>query len=460
MDLNSSGFGEASMSEGLDKFTQIAEYLRSSNMPVIAVVEGACRGGGMLFPSLASIVLATHEASFGFPEIRRGGLPGVVSVDAQRRMSPAVCERYFLTGDSFDATAAKQHGLVDFVGSTAEVERELKRLLGRFATIEPQLLSTCKTECPAPNNEQALITMGGLDPTPRTRERDDKSLVRLLHDSDAGVLVIELNDADYSNAIDWAMADELRRAIETAKKLSNVRAIVFQGRGDHFCVGVNPYNFIRRTKQLPILSAARVTYDIYQAFVSIRDLKVPVICAVQGKATGGGLAAMLNADYRICAKDALFNYGNLPRGVCPGLLLSENLERTVGKLWATELYINDYTITAQEAYEIGLVNQIAEDTQSAQQAALAMAQRIASYSEMGVQTTMSLMRPAIDEARLARESLGIARCNVLGGAFGSGWKAQERRLNQAGSISFSKELTKSSNPTNSQSDVNYEIFKI
>ncbi|NER95034.1 MAG: SDR family NAD(P)-dependent oxidoreductase, partial [Symploca sp. SIO1B1] len=193
MDLGTSGFGDATMSEGLDKFTQIAELLREYPMPVIAVVDGACRGGGMLFPSLASIVLATQDASFGFPEIRRGGLPGVVSVAAQRRMSAAVCERYFLTGDSFDAATAKQYGLVDFVGSAEEVEQELKRLLGRFAAIEPQLLSTCKTECPAPNTEQALITMGGLDPTPRTRERDEQPLVRLLQDSDAGVLIIELN---------------------------------------------------------------------------------------------------------------------------------------------------------------------------------------------------------------------------------------------------------------------------
>ncbi|NER96523.1 MAG: enoyl-CoA hydratase/isomerase family protein, partial [Symploca sp. SIO1B1] len=308
--------------------------------------------------------------------------------------------------------------------------------------------------------EQALITMGGLDPTPRTRERDEQPLVRLLQDSDAGVLIIELNDPDYSNAIDWAIAEDLRRAIDTAKTLSNVRAIVFQGQGEHFCVGVNPYNFIRRTKQLPVLTAARVTYDIYRAFVGVRDLKVPVICAVHGKVMGGGLAAILNADYRICAKDALFNYGNLPRGVCPGLLLSENLERTVGKLWATELYINDYTITAQEAYEIGLVNEITEDPQSAQQASLAMAQRIASYPGMGVQTTMSLMRPAIDEARLARESLGIARCNVLGGAFGSGWKAEERRLDKGGSMGSSRELTTQSSPKNSQSDVIYEIIRI
>ena len=460
MDLSASGFGDATMSEGLDKFTQIAELLREYPMPIIAVVDGACRGGGMLFPSLASIVLATGEASFGFPEIRRGGLPGVVSVAAQRRMSAAVCERYFLTGDSFDAATAKQYGLVDFVGSAEEVEQELKRLLGRFATIEPQLLSTCKTDCPAPTTEQALITMGGLDPTPRTRERDERPLVRLLHDSDAGVLVIELNDPDYSNAIDLAIADDFRRAIDTAKTLSNVRAIVFQGQGDHFCVGVNPYGFIRHTKQLPVLTAARVTYDIYRAFVGVRDLKVPVICAVQGKVMGGGLAAILNADYRICAKDTLFNYGNLPRGVCPGVLLSENLERTVGKLWATELYINDYTVTAQEAYEIGLVNEITEDPQSAQQAALEMAQRIASYPGMGVQTTMSLMRPAIDEARLARESLGIARCNVLGGAFGSGWKAEERRLDKGGSMSSSRELTTQSSPKNSQSDVIYEIIRI
>ncbi len=428
MDLDAMSFGDAAMSEGLEQFERLADCLTKAKMPVIAVVEGACRGGGMLLPSLATITLASDKASFGFPEIRAGGLPGLVSVYARRRLGEAACQRYMLTGDAFDATTAQALGFVDKTGNKTEIEQELQRLLRRFQTIDPRLLSEGRQSCPAETPELAMIAMGGLDRRARARERDERPLVRLLHNPESGVLVIELNDPDFSNAIDWAVGDDLARAIAAARDLKPLRAVVLQGAGDHFCVGVNPYNFIRRTKELPVLTAARAVHDIYDAFVSIRTLEVPVVSALHGKVMGGGMAAALIGDYRIAASDALFNYGNLPRGVCPGMLLSESLSRTVGPGWATELYLNDFTLTAEQAKTIGLVNDIARSPVDAKAAALELASRIASYAPTGVRATTQLMRPPIDYARLARESIGIARCNVQGNAFAPGWKAEERRL--------------------------------
>ena len=80
----------------------------------------------MLFPCIASTALAHADASFGFPEIRRGVLPGVVSVAARRRLSAAVCRRLMCTGDTIDAQTARRLGLVDFVGSWSEIEAELR----------------------------------------------------------------------------------------------------------------------------------------------------------------------------------------------------------------------------------------------------------------------------------------------------------------------------------------------
>lgn len=432
MNLDEARFGEAAMSAGLEQFQRLAERLRAAPLPVICVVAGACRGGGMLFPSLATSVLATTDASFGFPEIRQGGLPGLVSVAAQARLSEAQCRRYMLTGDRFDAQTAQQLGLVDFVGTPGEVERELQRLLGRFSAIAPDLLAAGMALLPAATEETALVAMGGLDRRERLRERAPDPLVELRHQPETGVLVITLNDPTHSNAIDWAIAADLQQAISAAKVMGDaVRAVVLQGRGDHFCVGVNPYSFIRRTKDLPVLTAARVTYEIYRAFVGIRDLGVPVVCALHGKVMGGGLAAMLNADYRIAAQSTVFNYGNLPRGVCPGMLLSENLERVIGARWAMDLYLQDYTLTATQAREIGLIHELAADVASAQASALALAQRLARFPSMGVRATLDLIRPPVDEARLAKESLGIARCNVQGNAFDAGWKAPERWIGEA-----------------------------
>ena len=430
--LEESAFGSGELGEGLEKFAELSTALRDARLPVVVVVEGACRGGGMLFPSLATYVLATAEASFGFPEIRRGGLPGVVSVAARRRLTEAACQRYMLSGDAIGADKAAALGLVDFLGSDEDVERELQRILGRFAAVDPKLLAAGKAACPASTVDEALLAMGALHARCEAPSRDGPPLVRLRHDPRSSVLVVELNDPEHGNAIDSAIADDLRRAVDTARTLAEVRCVVFQGTGPHFCVGVNPYTFIPRTRQLPVLTAASVTRDIYRSFVAIRELGVPVVCVVHGKVMGGGLAAMLNADFRICTREATINYGNLPRGVCPGMLLSENLERLVGKQWASELYLNDYTVAADTALEIGLVNQLADNAGAARGAALEMAKRIAGYPSLGVRTTVALTRAPVDEARLAAESIGMARCNIRGKAFAGAWKAPERRLTMGG----------------------------
>ena len=57
-----------------------------------ALISCYSRGGGMIFPSVADIVVATEDATFGFPEIWRGVLPGVVSVHARRRLTDKQCK--------------------------------------------------------------------------------------------------------------------------------------------------------------------------------------------------------------------------------------------------------------------------------------------------------------------------------------------------------------------------------
>ncbi len=429
MDLGASGSDAVALSDVLEQFQRLGQCIRSRPMPVICVVAGACRGGGMLFPSLATTVLATEDASFGFPDIRRGRLPGLVSVAARQRLSEAQCRHYILTGDRFDANTAKAMGFVDFIGSASEVEKELKRLLGRFNTIAPELLAAGKQGMPSATEETALLAMGGFGRRETARKHTSEPLVEIKHQPDTGVLVITLNDPLHSNAMSPDIADDLRRAIAAAKAMGDsVRALVFQGNGKHFCTGANSYSLVPYIKGLPILTAGHVMYEIYRAFVGIRELGAPVVCALHGKVVDGGFAAMLNADYRIAAQSTIFNYGNLPRGTCPGMLLSNNPERMTGLHRALDLYLNDYTLTAEQARQSGLVHEVVPDAAAAKKRALQMAAWLAGFPSMGVKATLDLMRPPLDEARLARECVGLARCITQGNAFDSGWQIPARYM--------------------------------
>lgn len=88
--------------------------------PVIAAVHGAAIGGGVGLVAAADVVVATQGTRFGFTEVRLGIVPGVIAPYAVRRLGPATSRRLFLTGEIFDAEAARDFGLVDeIVGADA-----------------------------------------------------------------------------------------------------------------------------------------------------------------------------------------------------------------------------------------------------------------------------------------------------------------------------------------------------
>ena len=84
--LGRSASGDINTDYVLDGFSGFAclhnALIEICDLSTVVLCQGATRGGGMRFPSVAAIVFATPDATFGFPEIRRGVLPGVVSVHA------------------------------------------------------------------------------------------------------------------------------------------------------------------------------------------------------------------------------------------------------------------------------------------------------------------------------------------------------------------------------------------
>lgn len=74
----------------------------------------------------------------------------------------------------------------------------------------------------------------------------------------------------------------------------------------------------------------------------IRQLPIPTFCVAHGKLIGGGLALALATDWRVCASDATFNFGNLPRGKNPLFMLSRSLTLSLGHGAAFKVCIEWY----------------------------------------------------------------------------------------------------------------------
>ncbi len=416
MDLSTLAFGTPAMDDALRQFGALHEALVACPVPIIHVATGAVRGGGMLFPGIADVCLATREATFGFPEIRRGALPSIVSVSCARRLTQVEARRYMLSGDSFDTQQALKNGFVDFVGDTlADVEREVQRLRQRFTSIDGALLQLAKRECPAPSVERAMVTVGNLHKPPASVAADKLVQLRVF---EGGVAILEIDDAERANAMDEPLAAQFGAAVDEVRARSDVRVLIVQGNGDHFCTGIHPYSFVRAMQNTTVLDAAARVFQLYASFCKISSLEVPVLCVLHGKVVGGGFALALNADWRVAAAGTTFNYGNLPRGVCPGLQLSRNLPAAVGGARAMSLYLDDPTLSAAQLSDLGLLNAVAATVAEARQLALAKAVALASAAPSGVrQTLVSMRRAVVDLDLLAREAVGMAQCLVEGGAF-------------------------------------------
>jgi methylglutaconyl-CoA hydratase len=92
--------------------------------PVVARVQGHALGGGSGLAGCADVVLAAENAVFGFPEVRLGIIPAVISPFVFRKIGPAAARRYFLTGERFDARTALRIGLADEIAGDLDTAVE------------------------------------------------------------------------------------------------------------------------------------------------------------------------------------------------------------------------------------------------------------------------------------------------------------------------------------------------
>jgi methylglutaconyl-CoA hydratase len=113
--------------------------------PVVAVVRGPARGGGVGLVAACDIVLAGESSDFALPEVRVGIVPVKVSVPIFRRVRPAAAAPLFLTGAPMRADRAREIGLVDFVAPDEEVEPALQVLLADLLAGSPAAQAGAKT---------------------------------------------------------------------------------------------------------------------------------------------------------------------------------------------------------------------------------------------------------------------------------------------------------------------------
>merc|ERR1719188_1801672 len=113
---------------------ELYEIIDSRPMFIVCVVNGPLRASMLFFAGIASLVLATKESTFGFPDFAQNRVSPLCTMALKKRMTDAFLKRMTLVGDSISAIEAQRVGLVDFIADKEGVENEVCRLIYRHCS--------------------------------------------------------------------------------------------------------------------------------------------------------------------------------------------------------------------------------------------------------------------------------------------------------------------------------------
>jgi len=143
MDLSEAA-GGAAADQGVNEFPDLLSTLWHSPKPVLAAVRGPARAGGVGLLAACDVVVAGASATFGFAEVRIGVVPAVISAVCRPRMHANAAHRLMLTGEVFDAAAARDAGLVDLAVADDEVSAAVEAQVRALAAGAPAALAETK----------------------------------------------------------------------------------------------------------------------------------------------------------------------------------------------------------------------------------------------------------------------------------------------------------------------------
>ena len=194
--------------------------------------------------------------------------------------------------------------------------------------------------------------------------------------------IITINREKALNALNSQVLDELNEAFDGVDQ-NEIRCLILTGAGEKSFVAGADIGEMSSLSKSEGEAFGKKGNDLFR---KIETFPIPVIAAVNGFALGGGCEISMSCDIRICAENAVFGQPEVGLGITPGFGGTQRLARLVSPGMAKQLIYTARNIKADEAYRIGLVNQVVkaetneagEVTVSAKDALMAAALKMAS----------------------------------------------------------------------------------
>ncbi len=180
--------------------------------------------------------------------------------------------------------------------------------------------------------------------------------MKLLYQLESGIARLTLNRPEKRNALDRELIDELKTAVGATAEDPNVRVVLLTGAGNDFCSGAD-LEGLERTSDAGVLENMADARRMADLFLEMRHHPRPILAAVRGRALAGGCGLATAADLILASESATFGYPEVNIGFIPAMVMAI-LRRSVSEKRAFELIATGEIMSAQTAFECGLVNRV------------------------------------------------------------------------------------------------------
>lgn len=181
----------------------------------------------------------------------------------------------------------------------------------------------------------------------------------VLYTQEDAVARITLNRPEKRNALNPALIAGIKDALGEASRDERVRVVVITGAGKDFCSGAD-LAALQRVTEADVAENAEDVRALLDLFLLIRQIPVPVVAAVKGRALAGGCGLASACDIVLASSSARFGYPEVKIGFVPAMVMAI-LRRNVSEKRAFELLTRGAEISAEQARTFGLVNEVYAD---------------------------------------------------------------------------------------------------
>lgn len=214
----------------------------------------------------------------------------------------------------------------------------------------------------------------------------------LIYEKHEGIAWVTLNRPQALNTYNIQMRNDLFEILGAIKDDPEVRVAAFKGAGEKaFCAGADLSEFLSAPSPV-IARKVHFKRDVWGLFLNIRK---PLIAALHGYVLGSGIEIALCCDIRLASEDALLGLPEVALGILPAAGGTQTLPRIAGRAKALEMLLTNRWVSAQEAFDIGLINQVVPRKKLIK-VVEEIARKIASYNPIAVENAKKAVLKGLD----------------------------------------------------------------